>query len=449
MYEFKVKSKSGAILYKGLVHEAPAVVTASKVRLPSVQSLIDKAAPGDEINIPHGYYHEQITIDREDIHLIGEGKVVIGGWVKMPEPSSDPIRFGKMFRVPPMPRLDMSTSNHSSVIQSHNDAMHPVHVMYQPSALPKRAGRITLKEAYDIGTYIAYASGGTPSFYVHGHYKAPEYIACYVPNEDYDNLYISTLPALCSFSDGSRDCSLENLEFDGAANTRKRPALWVRGEGHLIADVHSVYSNTIGIGVHGKKHTFQGTRADWNGQLGFWGAPNLCAFWQCHNSYNNPYLLFDSSWEAGHKFVNSRENEVKGWRGDFNGGPGFWLDISNYDYSIQDVGLMGNSRASMQIEHNCSNIHARGVRIQDVERGGRNATSVGLQVQSHIEQCSFIDFGITGCDEAIRYKKEETRGPSGYNTFISIESQDPFVIEGANNMPDIMKDVPRLIYRNK
>ena len=449
MYNFQVKSKTGKVLYKGIVQEPPAVVTASKVKRPSIQSMIDAAKPGDLITIPHGYYHESVTIDRQDIEIEGAGKVVIGGWRSVPEPTNEAIKYGKMFRGIDLRGLDMQTSKNSSVTESHNDAMHPANMMYQPGMLPGRAGRIMLKQCFDIGTYIAHASAGAPCFYVHGDYRQPEYIACYIKNGDYLNLYYSDRPSLLTFSDGSARCSLENVEIDGAANTKKRGALWVRGENHILDSVQSTHSSSVGIRVNGSNHSFTRVRGDYNGQMGWFGSPQDCTFYECYNSYNNLYGLFDSSWEAGHKFVNSKGNKVKGWRGDFNNGPGFWLDISNFDWDMYNLGFVGNSRAALQIEHYAENIQIEKCIIDGVEKGGRNGTSIGLQVQSHIKNCDFIDFEITDCDEAIRYKKEEKRGPSGLNNFIRIQSQDPFVIEGTNDMPDVMKDVPRLIQRNK
>ena len=427
--------------------QMPHVVTASKVRPPSLQTLIDKAQPGDEVIFPDGYYHESITIDRSNIDIKGYGKVVIGGWAPMPMPSRDKVAHGKLFRVGKMPHFDMDVSKNSQVIDSHNQAMNPWHIMHQPSKLPKSAGRVVLKQCFDLANYRANAAAGVPCFYVNGHYRGPEYVLCHVPSGDYRNLYYADLPRLVTFSDGSRFVGMENIEIHGAANTKKEGALWIRGEGHMLDAVQSLFSNTIGIVVHGSNHHFMRTRGDYNGQMGWFGAPAECTFTECYNSYNNLWNLFDPSWEAGHKFVNSKGNKVRGWRGDYNGGPGFWLDLSNKNWDLYDIGLLGNTRAAMQIEHYAENISAEKVRIRGVERGGRNNTSVGLQLQSNIKHCSFTDFEIEGCAEAIRYKKVENRGPSGLNSFTQVRSKSPFVIEGKNEMPDVMKDVPRLIKR--
>jgi hypothetical protein len=254
-------------------------------------------------------------------------------------------------------------------------------------------------------------------------------------NSDPALLQVAQYPQLLTAADGVNDVTVSGIRFDGAANTTKMGAVQVYGERWLLDSVTVSNVNSVGIMVGGIGHRFVDTFADDCGQMGWAGKSDGGVFESCGMRRSN-WRGFDAGWEAGMKFSFSRGNVWTNWLAEDCDGPGFWLDISNYDNVLDGFRIINAMKAGAMLEHYAGGNEYRNGVIYGTRAWPVTGACAGLQVQANIVGNEFwdIEIGATQGGNSVLYKANEGTSRdkgSSKNRFVNITGDRPWRIQGA------------------
>lgn len=308
-------------------------------------------------------------------------------------------------------------------------------------------GGIPMKQVYSVG---AVEPG---CYFVSGPADKPNTLHVRLAeSQSIDRVRIAAYPTLLYSSDPA--CSrvkVKGIRFAYASNTGKQGLIETVGDSWELEEVVSDYANSVGIYARGLHHSLNGVTAQNAGQMGWLGKISDSIFESCSNMYPN-WKGFDPRWEAGHKFSHSYDNVFNGWLGVGDpamnalglGGPLFWFDISNKRNKVKGMVLRNALKAALMIEHYAHENEFEGIQVDGVSKY-KGSAGVGVQIQSNVTHCTLTDFEVRNCEgDAMRYKKEEGRGPSGFNQFRKFTfngNARNWRVEGElNNMPDTFED---------
>lgn len=259
------------------------------------------------------------------------------------------------------------------------------------------------------------------------------YLYASIPDgSDATNLVVAAYPQLLTAADGVNGVTIEGVTFEGAANTTKQGAVQVYGEGWVLDRVTVRDVNSVGIMVGGIGHRFIDCWADDCGQMGWAGKIDGGVFESCGMRRAN-WKGFDAGWEAGMKFSYSRGNTWTNWTAEDCDAPGFWLDISNYDNTLDGFRIERCMKAGAMLEHHASGNTYRNGTIYGTRAWPVTGACAGLQVQSNCNGNEFdgITIDRTESGNGMVYKAKEGRGPSSKNRFANITADRAWRIEGA------------------
>ena len=247
-----------------------------------------------------------------------------------------------------------------------------------------------------------------------------------------ETLTIAAYPQLLTAADGVNGVTIEGITFSGASNTTKQGAVQVYGEGWVLDRVTVEFVNSVGIMVGGIGHRFIDTWADDCGQMGWAGKIDGGLFESCGMRRAN-WKGFDAGWEAGMKFSYSRGNVWRNWTAEDCDAPGFWLDISNYDNTLDGFRIVNSMKAGAMLEHYASGNAYRNGTIYGTRAWPVTGACAGLQVQGNCNGNEFdgITIDSTEAGAGVVYKAKENRGPSSKNRFANITADRAWRIEGA------------------
>lgn len=387
------------------------------------EALADLVA-GDTLNIAAGVHPYGIHLPGS-INLKGEPGAVLSGWREVDwevytNPFGEPVTYRTRWDRAAM-GLNHRISNNAGFPAArqavHNAVAAPELLMYG-SEMMKRVSRseLALSSAYD-----------TPK---HAYDEKEGWLYIILPpDHDLRLVRIAALPQLLTAADGVNGVTVEGITFDGAANTTKQGAVQVYGEGWLFDRVTVGNVNSVGFMVGGIGHRFIDCHAYDCGQMGWAGKIDGGVFDGCGHTRSN-WKGFDAGWEAGFKLSYSRGNVFTDWTATDCDGPGFWLDISNYDNVLDGFEIAGCMKAGLMLEHYAGgNVYRNGA-ILDMRAWPVTGARYGLQIQSHCIGNTFENIAITDSGTPVVYKAVESRGPSSKNIFRGVAGDAPWRIEG-------------------
>ena len=207
------------------------------------------------------------------------------------------------------------------------------------------------------------------------------------------------------------------LTLENVANTAKKGALDINGKGWLLRDVNVRWSNGVGITVKGDDHRFVRVRSNHHGQMGFFTTGHDNSIYESVEASFNNWKNYDVRWEAGGgKWTNSNKNIFKDYYAEGNNGIGLWLDIANYNNTIEGARIIDNRFIGIHIEHFTENTFVKdciifGTRYHRNHFNGSDE-SVGLRF-SHASKNTVENCTIYSNDgDGLVNKYTDSRGPS-------------------------------------
>lgn len=227
------------------------------------------------------------------------------------------------------------------------------------------------------------------------------------------------------------DVELHGLTFMGCANTKTIGAIDFPAESnnwHLVNCAVDLGSGE-GVFLRGKDHVLENVFVSRFGITCFTssGAVN-CRLIGCEGSYGAWKPGLDVLWHSGNKFTNSSGLYLKDFVSRDMDGAGLWMDIWNIDCVVDGFLIDGSLGFGVHIEHHTKgSVKHGGMLMNGLIKGVRkwNGIGSGLQIQSNVVNYLFQNIEITECEDgAVYYKKREDRGPSGLNTFDTINHHD-------------------------
>ena len=242
---------------------------------------------------------------------------------------------------------------------------------------------------------------------------------------------------------------LDGLKIYGAANTKTIGALNLPSESNdwIIKNTLVDLSSGEGVFLRGKRHKIDNVASNRHGIACFtsngWDDSEMI---RCGANAGGWKPGLDVLWHGGNKFTNSSRNKVELFSATNMRAAGFWLDIFNIDWEIEDLLISGAVGFGLHIEHNSKGsapgkAFAKDVIIRNVAKF--EGIGSGLQIQYNVTNWLLENFLIENCaDGAVYYKKEEDRGFSGSNVFRDFKYQNNgnnnrFLIQGdMNHLPD-------------
>lgn len=316
-------------------------------------------------------------------------------------------RFGKS--------LDHRTTSNASLPSDrrviHNNAARPDLLMYKGEFMADMPSSsiVSGEFFYDGGYGLVYVA--------------------VMPGDEINDARMAQYPQLLTAADGVNGVTIEGITFDGAANTTKQGAVQAYGERWLFDRVTVRNVNSVGFMVGGIGHRFIDCHAYDCGQMGWAGKIDGGVFDGCGHTRSN-WKGFDAGWEAGFKLSYSRGNTFTNWTATDCDGPGFWLDISNYDNVLDGFEIVNCMKAGLMLEHYAGgNVYRNGA-IRGTRAWPVTGARVGLQIQSHCTANRFENISITDSGTPVVYKAAESRGPSNKNQFHVVAGDAPWRIEG-------------------
>lgn len=156
-----------------------------------------------------------------------------------------------------------------------------------------------------------------------------------------DRIYIGDNPASgvietsvmpLAFGGNATDVYLNNLSIQMFAAPTQQAAI-MGGANWTLEYLDALYNHGYGIQIVNQRK-INYCKANHNGQLGIGGSGSDYSVAGTEIAYNN-YANYTPAWEAGGtKFAFSNNFSLQLNYAHHNSGPGLWLDIDNYDYSI-------------------------------------------------------------------------------------------------------------------
>lgn len=230
-------------------------------------------------------------------------------------------------------------------------------------------------------------------------------------------------------TDDTNNVVLDGLVLRYCANTGIQGALHFYSgcDNWQVSNTTVEWSNSEGISVRGKGHTFTRVKSNFHGQCGWAGyGMQDCKLIQCEGSGNVNKDGIDPKWHAGNKFVSGcNRNLIKDFQSIGNDGPGIWFDIYNFDNVIDGFYVQDALAFGVHIEHHTQGTELGKCIVQNgIIKGTRKFDGIGsgLQIQGAIKNVVFRNIELVGnADGAVYYKKgNEPRGDSGFNVFENI-----------------------------
>ncbi len=233
-----------------------------------------------------------------------------------------------------------------------------------PSGWPSRTiGRISLQRnmvfvnGYFLTQVLSHSQLKTGTFYIDTGRKLIYVWPQNGANMGSAKVEITVRPAIMSIS-GRSNVTIRNLTFQHASSCMNSNAVTVFGTHNVLLD-HLVFrwNNWGGLFVGNSSNvTVQNSKAAHNGGIGFVGTRNKDILFQnVESDYNNWRGAMSNFFDwgmGGLKLLLTHGGTVRNYVAYHNHAQGLWFDTDNKNITVDNVKLIGNAWASLQLEAN-------------------------------------------------------------------------------------------------
>lgn len=159
--------------------------------------------------------------------------------------------------------------------------------------------------------------------------------------------------------------TVRGMVFTHANSCINQTAATITSSSYVTFDhVQAIWNNWGGIGTSSSDHTtIQNSVASHNGGIGFtaYRNTNLTLSYDeaDYNNWRGAAGNFYDYGMGGLKMLDTHTGTVRGFYALHNQAQGLWMDTDNTNMTIDNVTLVGNSHANMQIEANQGPIHVQ------------------------------------------------------------------------------------------
>jgi hypothetical protein len=309
----------------------------------SLQAAIDRAQPGDKVEIPPGTYREFIRITHSGtpqrpitIEAVS-GKVVITGADSLESDRWEPLPGRPVWRYSSWTYQAPARHDLGERVYSGEQVIVDGRLLVRAASLESmQAGTFFADPVKDHALFLWLSDGTSPS----GH-----------------TVEVSLRPLLLSIT-GSH-IILRNIRFRYASNVAQHGAVEIRGEHNLIENCVVEYTAGVGLTLGGQHNVVRRVTSGFNGQMGMGAIGQDNVLEECKLIHNNT-LDYPTEWEAGGiKVVLSDRFRISRCLAKDNNGVGFWFDIDDRDSIIEqsdafdnEVGIMVEISQGITVRNN-------------------------------------------------------------------------------------------------
>lgn len=187
----------------------------------------------------------------------------------------------------------------------------------------------------------------------------------------------------CRFGDVKGYFHLIGLTFRHAANDGLIGTVCTGSEGSIFENLTVEWTNGTGYMITGAGHLVRGVRARYNGMSGIRGIYcDRCIVEHATSRFNNwkgYYPMWDS---GGGKWLYTTRSTFRHLDFSDNEGPGLWLDMDNFDNTIEQSRFSGNRGANLFLEWTTERTLVRNNLFTGARDGGTIYYGLGVLVQA-------------------------------------------------------------------
>ena len=263
------------------------------------------------------------------------------------------------------------------------------------------------------------------------------YFSCF--NETLDTVETSyETDYIIEFQNGG---TLDGVIIEGMSGNAKKGAIDLNDSSAAVTIKNTLFKNNgeIGLVVGGDGHILENIVSIYNGHSGIdgEGATNITAT-NLYTAYNNTRGL-NPKWH-GNKWSNSSDVVITNYYGLHNDIPGFWLDITNSDFTVTNLHVADNLFVNEMYELDSNVVEVNGgFNLYQRQYEGTGA-AIQVQATKDVELNNRIVQEAEG--NSITVKFSDTRGPTdGYFRFDDIDIENSggldVYVEGTSDATEI------------